>query len=86
MQKETHLSEAKQNLLEIQRRQGGFAPAPSSACELRCRGQELPAPLSLAQEQVWRLDQTAGKLAPLHNEFMTIYRRGPATRRRCNEA
>jgi hypothetical protein len=75
--KEPRLSEAKEKLLEIQRRQRAHAPAPSSALELKCRAQELPAPLSLAQEQVWRLDQMAGKLAPLHNESITIHRRGP---------
>jgi hypothetical protein len=32
--------------------------------------------LSFAQEQVWRLDQTAGSLAPLHNESITIHRHG----------
>jgi hypothetical protein len=73
MQNEPRLSEAKQKLLEIQRR-GGLAPAPS---EPKRGARESPAPLSLAQEQVWRLDQTAGKLAPLHNESITIHRRGP---------
>ncbi len=75
--KEPRLSEAKQKLLEIQRRRGGFAASPSASAELKCRAQEIPAPLSLAQEQVWRLDQTAGKLAPLHNESITIHRHGP---------
>jgi len=77
MQKEPRLSEAKQRLLEIQKRRGGLTPAASAASELKCHAREIPAPLSLAQEQVWRLDQTAGKLAPLHNESITIYRRGP---------
>ena len=31
----------------------------------------------MSQEEVWRLDQTAGKLTPLHNESITIHRRGP---------
>jgi hypothetical protein len=44
---------------------------------MKGHAREIPAPLSLAQEQVWRLDQTAGKLAPLHNESITIHRRGP---------
>jgi hypothetical protein len=77
MQKESHLSEAKQRLLEMQRSPGHFPPAASAASDLKCRAREIPAPLSLAQEQVWRLDQTAGKLAPLHNESITIHRRGP---------
>ena len=70
MQKEPRLSEVKQRLLEIQRR-GGLTPAASAASELKRRAREIPVPLSLAQEQVWRLDQTAGKLAPLHNESIT---------------
>jgi hypothetical protein len=80
MQKEPRLSEAKQKLLEIQRR-GSLAAAVSPAPEPKSRTRETPAPLSLAQEQVWRLDQTVGKLAPLHNESITIHRHGP-----CNPA
>jgi hypothetical protein len=76
MQKDPRLSEAKQRLLEIQRR-GSLIPTASPASKLKHRARETPAPLSLAQEQVWRLDQTAGKLAPLHNESITIHRRGP---------
>src|SRR5215475_9253623 len=75
MQKESRLSEAKQKLLELQRR-GSFAPTASAATEAKSRTLEIPAPLALAQEQVWRLDQTAGKLAPLHNESITIHRHG----------
>ena len=75
MSKEAHLSEAKQRLLDIQRR-GGLIATASTTSELKRRAGEIPAPLSLAQEQVWRLDQTAGKLAPLHNESITIHRRG----------
>lgn len=75
MQKEPQLSEAKQKLLEIQKRTGlvrsGAAP------EVNRRLRELPIPLSLAQEQVWRLDQIAAKLAPLHHESITIHREGP---------
>jgi surfactin family lipopeptide synthetase A len=76
MQKEPRLSEAKQKLLEIQRR-GGRIPTAATTSEVNRRVRESPAPLSLAQEQVWRLDQTAGKLAPLHNESITIHRHGP---------
>jgi Condensation domain len=75
MQKEPRLSEAKQKLLEIQRR-GGRIPAAATTLEVKRQARETPAPLSLAQEQVWRLDQTAGKLAPLHNESVTIHRHG----------
>jgi hypothetical protein len=75
MQKEPRLSEAKQKLLEIQRR-GGRIPAAATTLEVKRRARGTPVPLSLAQEQVWRLDQTAGKLAPLHNESITIHRHG----------
>ncbi len=76
MQKEPRLSEAKQRLLDIQRR-GGLIPTASAASEGKHRAREIPVPLSLAQEQVWRLDQIAGKLAPLHNESIIIHRDGP---------
>lgn len=72
--KEARLSEAKQKLLEM-RKQGRLAPVAAAPLTARTPGD--PAPLSLSQEQVWRLDQTAGKLAPLHNESITIYRHGP---------
>jgi hypothetical protein len=77
MQKQSHLSEVKQRLLEIQRRPGGVAPATSTVSEMKCCPEEIPAPLSREQEQLWRLDQTAGKQSPLHNESITIHRRGP---------
>jgi len=76
MANEPRLSEAKQKLLELQTRQANF-PAEPAASELNHHPRETPALLSLAQEQVWHLDQTAGKLAPLHNESITIHRRGP---------
>ena len=74
--KNARLSEAKQRLLEIQRR-GGLASAAAAVPEPKRHAPEIPAPLSFAQEQVWRLDQTAGKLTPLHNESITIHRHGP---------
>src|SRR3984885_2480614 len=77
MQKEPRLSEAKQRLLEMQRSARGLTLSASAASELKCYPRETPAPLALAQEQVWRLDQTAGKLAPLHNESITIHCHGP---------
>jgi hypothetical protein len=73
--KNARLSEAKQRLLEIQRR-GGLASA-AAVSEPKRRAREIPTPLSFAQEQVWRLDQIAGSLAPLHNESITIHRHGP---------
>jgi surfactin family lipopeptide synthetase A len=75
MAKEPRLSEAKQRLLEMQRR-GSFSPAPHDSAEVKWRPSGTPAPLSFAQEQVWRLDQVAGKLAPLYNESITIHRHG----------
>ncbi len=77
MQKGSRLSEAKQRLLELQMRGESVAPAAPTTSEVKRPSGETPLPLSLAQEQVWRLDQTAGKLAPLHNESITIHRRGP---------
>jgi hypothetical protein len=76
MQKEPRLSEAKRKLLELQMRRGVASLAASITSELKVHPRENPAPLSFVQEQVWRLDQTAGKLAPLHNESITIHRRG----------
>jgi Condensation domain len=80
MQKEPRLSEAKRRLLEMQTR-GSLTPAVSATSErpspIKQSARENPAPLSLAQERVWRLEQTAGRLAPLHNESISIHRRGP---------
>jgi len=75
MPNEPLLSEAKRKLLEQMRRAG--APSPSDATGVQLPPRENPPPLSLSQEEVWRLDQTAGKLTPLHNESITIHRRGP---------
>ena len=75
MEKGPHLSEAKRKLLE-QMRQAG-ASRPLSDPDFRPQARENPLRLSPAQEQVWRLDQTAGKVAPLHNESITIHRHGP---------
>jgi len=77
MQKEPLLSEAKRKLLELQLKRGDSLPAASGQAETKRQPRDTPVPLSLAQEQVWRLDQTAGKLTPLHNESITIHRRGP---------
>ena len=75
MTNQPRLSEAKQRLLEMQRR-GTLVPPPAAAPEPQ-RPRETPVPLSFAQEQVWRLDQTASKLAALHNESITLHRHGP---------
>lgn len=73
------LSEAKRKLLELQRR-GKDLSDPASANSqktslLKPRVRKETAPLSFAQEQVWRLDQKLGH-SPLHNESITIHRRG----------
>lgn len=57
-------------------RRGGSAPAESDSTPERLPPRENPVPLSLAQEEVWQLDQAAGKIAPLHNESITIHKRG----------
>lgn len=57
-------------------RGGGRAPAAPAQCPSKRFPRDTPSPLSLAQEQVWRLDQDAGKLAPIHNESITIHREG----------
>jgi surfactin family lipopeptide synthetase A len=75
MPNEPLLSEAKRKLLELQMRRAATAAPLDTPAQLPAR--EHPLPLSLAQEEVWRLDQTAGKLTPLHNESITIYREGP---------
>ena len=79
MPERPHLTDAKQKLLERMRR-GGLKQVSAAADDLKGLSRDIPAPLALAQERVWRLDQTAGKLAPLHNESITIHRRGPFDR------
>jgi hypothetical protein len=71
------LSEAKRKLLELQRNRGNLAAVSPVPPDLKRPTREIPAPLSLSQEQVWRLDQNAGKIAPLHNESITIHRHRP---------
>jgi hypothetical protein len=72
MADETHLSAAKQKLLELRKR--GLTSSPP--VQARYTSGE-PAPLSFSQEQVFRLEQTAGKLAPLYHESITVHRSGP---------
>lgn len=76
MPKEPLLSEAKRKLLELQMRRA-VAPETSESIEAALPARDNPLPLSPGQEEVWRLDQTAGKLTPLHNESITIHRQGP---------
>ncbi|MGC2473053.1 MAG: condensation domain-containing protein [Candidatus Sulfotelmatobacter sp.] len=53
----------------------GSPSAPSDSPE-KLSPRESPVALSLAQEEVWQLDQAVGKIAPLHNESITIHKRG----------
>ena len=76
MPREPLLSEAKRKLLELQTRRGGSARAESESTPEKLPPRESPIPLSLAQEEVWQLDQAAGKIVPLHNESITIHKRG----------
>ena len=77
MHKEPRLSEAKRRLLELQMRGEDHPSAAPDGSEFKRHPRETPPPLALAQEQVWLLDQSAGNLAPLHNESITIHRYGP---------
>lgn len=69
---ESRLSAAKKKLLELQKR--GKLGESRSGSNFRKSGE--PSPVSFAQEQIWNLEQTAGKLAPLYNESITIHRHG----------
>jgi len=75
MEEKPRLSEAKLKLIEQMRRAGAVA-APSDQSPFRLQPRDNPIPLSPSQEQVWRLDQSAGKMTPLHNESITIHRHG----------
>lgn len=71
------LSEAKRALL--QRYLRGELPRTSAGpSAIIARKDRTPAPLSLAQEQVWlRAQQLGPDRPPLYNESITIYREGP---------
>lgn len=71
----SQLSEAKRDLLE-RYLQEGKARAAGSASVITPRRHDGPAPLSVAQEQIWRNAQRSG-VPPFYNESITIYRRGP---------
>jgi surfactin family lipopeptide synthetase A len=73
MPNDTPLSAAKQKLLELQKR--GNVVAPVQPVSNRREPGE-PVPLSLSQEQVWRLQQSVGAQSPLYNESITIHRHG----------
>jgi hypothetical protein len=78
MENGPHLSEAKRKLLERMRQAGTGGPVSTPDFSVEAR--ENPLRLSAAQEQVWRLDQTAARIAPLHNESITIHRHGSCDR------
>jgi surfactin family lipopeptide synthetase A len=73
MPNDTPPSAAKQKLLELQKR--GTSAAPSQPVAKR-RAPGDPVPMSLSQEQVWRLQQAVGARSPLYNESITIHRHG----------
>jgi hypothetical protein len=54
---------------------GDLAPAERQAHEITRRPLNEPAPLSLAQQQLWYREQIEG-ITPLYNESITIRRRG----------
>jgi len=70
-----NLSETKRNLLQKYLR-GEFCQA-SGASTITRRIREIPAPVSLSQQQVWLRSQITAGMPPLYNESITIYRRGP---------
>jgi hypothetical protein len=81
-----HLSEAKRKLLEQMLQ--ASAGRPLSDSDFKAQPRESPLRLSPAQEQIWWLDQVAGKALPLHNESITIHRHGscdPKIVQRCLE-
>jgi Condensation domain len=73
---EQNLSESKRQLLEKLMRGSASRSARASELIMR-RPSEVPAPLGLAQEQVWRRSLRAARKPPLYNEVITVYRDGP---------
>ncbi|MGA7622636.1 MAG: condensation domain-containing protein [Candidatus Acidiferrales bacterium] len=74
MQQGTKLDEAKRKLLERYAR-GDVKPAGLTSAGIAARPTGEPAPLSLAQEQLWIQEQVAGEAVP-HNESVTIKANG----------
>jgi amino acid adenylation domain-containing protein len=68
------LSEAKRAIL--QQRLRGQAPVKDIGIKLERRGRERPAPLSVAQEQLWYFSQLVPG-NPVYNEAVTIRKDGP---------
>jgi len=75
MANDTQLSDAKRDLLQRYLQQAS-APASGSSSQIPRRKHNGPAPLTLAQEQIWRNAQRPG-VPPFYNESITIYRKGP---------
>jgi hypothetical protein len=73
---EKAFSESKRRLLEKLRR-GSASQSPSPSALVVRRPPDKPAPLGLAQEQVWRRSLRAAGKPPLYNEVITVYRDGP---------
>ena len=70
------LSEARLRLLNKYRR-GEFSKTVGQTLEITRRPADKPAPLSPAQEQVWRRAQVTGDRPPFYNESIAILRQGP---------
>src|SRR5437773_11304115 len=70
------LSEARLRLLNKYRR-GEFSKTVGQTLEITRRPADKPAPLSPAQEQVWRRAQVTGDKKPSYNECIAILRHIP---------
>ena len=65
------LSETKRRLLEGYLR-GEFADSPMNVAKITCRPKAETAPLSLAQEQIWRRERALASGIFPHNECFTL--------------
>jgi surfactin family lipopeptide synthetase A len=73
------LSEIKRRLLQ-QYLGGDFGQNRQNDGAITRGPSEEPAPLSRAQEQVWRHEMAAPEVPPYYNESITIHRQGPLDR------
>ena len=76
MQQASNLSETKRKLLDKYLR-GDLSHFQETSAPIRRRPVDQPAPLSLAQEQIWLRAQSTSRLAPFYNESLTVHRNGP---------
>lgn len=76
MQHASNLSDAKRKLLDKYLR-GDLSHFQETSAPIRRRPVDQPAPLSLAQEQIWLRAQATSRLAPFYNESLTVHRNGP---------